>query len=246
MTGLRIVSADTLSLGEFAALFEASYEGYFVPVHVDEATMAYMIAAWDIELSRSRAVPGVGVCNLGVRGESGWIGGLGVVPSARRQGVGRALTEAVLDVAPPTVTLEVIEQNEAAIRLYANLGFQVTRVLEVWSLPQQPEVAADAVAPAPLGQQDLPWQRADASLPPEYERLEVEGGAMLLRGGSVLQLEAANLDAAVALLARGKPLSYANVPENDVASEALATLGGTLSLRQLEMRLDRPPNALAP
>jgi GNAT superfamily N-acetyltransferase len=236
---MTIVPADTLTLGELAALFTAGYEGYFTPIHVDEPTLRFMIDAWDIDLARSRAVPGVGVCNLGVREERGWIGGLGVVPAERRHGVGRALMDAVLDAAPPLVTLEVIEQNEPAIKLYEDLGFERTRVLEVWSLPEPPLIEARSVEPAPLGQRDLPWQRADESLPAEYERYEVEGGAMLLRGGNVLQLDARDEAAAVALLSRGTKLSFVNVPEGEPASAALARLGGTLTLRQFEMQLRR-------
>jgi GNAT superfamily N-acetyltransferase len=236
---MTIVPADTLTLGELAALFTAGYEGYFTPIHVDEPTLRFMIDAWDIDLARSRAVPGVGVCNLGVREERAWIGGLGVVPAERRHGVGRALMDAVLDAAPPLVTLEVIEQNEPAIKLYEDLGFERTRVLEVWSLPEPPLIEARSVEPAPLGQRDLPWQRADESLPAEYERYEVEGGAMLLRGGNVLQLDARDEAAAVALLSRGTKLSFVNVPEGEPASAALARLGGTLTLRQFEMQLRR-------
>jgi ribosomal protein S18 acetylase RimI-like enzyme len=234
---MTITPADCFALAELATLFQAGYEGYFVPVHVDESTMRFMVDAWDIDLSRSRVVEGMGVCNLGVRGDHGWIGGLGVVPGARRQGVGRALMEAVLEVAPPTVSLEVIEENEPAIRLYEQLGFETTRLLEVWSLPEVAEVEARAAATAPLGQRDLPWQRADESLPVDFERWEVDGGAILIRGNNVLQLDARDEDAAVALLSRGRPLSFVNVPDGDVASAALARLGGTLSLRQLEMRL---------
>lgn len=237
---MSIVPADRFSLAELAALFTAGYEGYFVPFQVDEPTMRYMVETWDIDLSRSRVVEGKGFCNLAVRGERGWIGGVGVVPGERRKGLARALMEAVLEEAPPTVTLEVLEQNDHAKRLYETLGFETTRLLEVWSLPEVAEVEARRVDPSPLGGSDLPWQREDASLPEGgYERWEVDGGAMLLRNNNVLQLEARDLDAATALLSRGKPLSYVNVPEGDVASAALALLGGTMTLRQYEMRLGR-------
>ena len=235
---MTIVPADRFSLAELAALFDAGYEGYLVPVHIDEALLQTMVDLWDIDLSRSRVVEGAGICNLGVRGERGWIGGVGVVTAERRKGIGRALMEAVLEVAPPTVTLEVIEQNVPALRLYEDLGFVHTRILEVWSL-EAPEAPADRVEPAPLGQEGLPWQREDAGLPAEYERYEVDGGAMLLRNGAVLQLDARDEDAAAALLSRGTKLSYVNVPEGDVAIAAMARLGGTLQLRQFEMALRR-------
>lgn len=246
---MKLVAADGWPDEELAQLFTAGYEGYFTPMHVDAPTFRFMVDAWDIDLAKSRvALDGdepVGIANLGVRDDRGWIGGIGVVPQARRRGVGRFLMEALLAEAPPTVQLEVLEQNEPAIRLYESLGFEQTRLLEVWSLAEAPLAEAPAVKvrsvePAPLGQESLPWQRADASLPAEYLRIEVDGGAMLYRERDgrigVLQLEADDEDAAAKLLQRGVPLSYVNVPEGDPASAALARLGGKLDLRQLEMQ----------
>ena len=240
---MKLVPAADLSTTELAELFTRGYEGYYVPMQVDEQAMAFMLDAWDIDLTRSRVAldddERVGVANLGVRGEWSWVGGLGVVPAARRRGIGRLLMEALLEVAPGSVTLEVLEQNEPAIGLYEALGFERTRVLEVWSVPETPRVEARAAEPTPLGQSGLPWQRADESLPPGYERVEVDGGAMLFRGTSVLQLAADDEDAAVALLSRGTALSYVNVPAGDVASGALGRLGGELRLRQYELALAR-------
>jgi len=236
---MKLVPASTLSHAELAALFTASYEGYFVPMHIDVPTMRHIVEAWDIDLDRSFVAPGKGIVNLGVRGERGWIGGLGVVPSARRSGLGRALMEAVLEDAPPVVTLEVLEQNEPAIALYESLGFEHVRMLEIWSAAETPHVAARSAVPAPLGQEGLPWQRDDASLPDEYERIEVEGGAMLYKGTNVLQLSARDEAAAVALLSRGTGLNFVNVPEGDVANAAFERVGGERRLRQLEMTLRR-------
>jgi GNAT superfamily N-acetyltransferase len=236
---MKLVPSDRFSYGRLADLFTRGYEGYFVPMHFDEPTLRYMVETWDIDLARSRVAPDAGSCNLAIRGERGWIGGIAVVPERRRNGVGRALMEAVLDLAPPTVLLEVIETNDPAIRLYESLGFERTRVLEVWRLDDPPLVAANSVDRSPLGQENLPWQREDASLPADYERIEVDGGAMLIRGGTVFQLAASDEGAAAALLSRGTTLDYVNVPEGDVASGALRRLGGELRLRQFEMRLTR-------
>jgi GNAT superfamily N-acetyltransferase len=235
---MRLVPSDQFSLAELAELFTRGYEGYFVPIDVDEPTLRYMVDTWDIDLSRSRVAPGVGLANLAIRGDRSWIGGIGVVPEQRRNGVGRALMEAVLELAPPTVLLEVIQENEPAIKLYESLGFEKTRVLEVWRI-EAPLVPAESVEPSALGQANLPWQREDASLPPDYERVEVDGGAMLWRGATVFQLEARDEDAATALLSRGTALNYVNVPEGDIASGALARLGGELRLKQFEMVLTR-------
>lgn len=235
---MKIVPADRFSLAELAELFTRGYEDYFAPVQLDEASMKHIVDSWSIDLSRSRVAKGLGICNLGVRGDVGWIGGIGVVKEHRGEGIGRKLMNAVLEVAPPTVELEVIEQNEPALKLYESLGFERTRLLEVWTV-EAPELEARQVDPSPLGQRDLPWQRADEALPPEYERWEVDGGAMLIKGGSVLQLQADSIEVATALLSRGKKLSFVNVPEGDVASAALAAMGGEMPLRQIEMRLSR-------
>jgi ribosomal protein S18 acetylase RimI-like enzyme len=235
---MKLVPSDRYSLAELAELFTRGYEGYFVPMHFDEPTLRYMVEAWDIDLSRSRVAPDAGLANLAIRGDRGWIGGIAVVPEQRRGGVGRALMEAVLELAPSTVLLEVIEANEPAVKLYESLGFEKTRVLEVWRV-EADEVPAERAARSTLGQTDLPWQREDASLPADYERVEVDGGAMIFRGGTVFQLEARDEDAAAALLSRGTVLNYVNVPEGDVAIGALERLGGELRLKQFEMVLDR-------
>ncbi len=246
---MRLARADELTTADLAALLTAGYEGYFVPVQVDGAALEPMLRAWDIDLGRSWVAESdegpVGIALLGARGEHGWIGGLGVVPAARRAGVGRALMEAVLDSAPSTVTLEVIEQNEPARRLYEELGFDVVRELEVWSLTAEPAVpeGVEQAEPRPLGQEGLPWQRDDPSLPADYERLETDGGASLVRVSgprvSVLQLRADGAEPAARLLAaarnRGESLHYVNVPADDPAGEALRALGGSLDLRQVEL-----------
>ena len=255
---MTIVPADRFDLAQLAEIFNAAYEGYFVPMHVDEAALAYMVDAWDIDLARSRVAlrddEPIGIVNLGVRGGRGWIGGLGVVPAERRNGIGRALMEDVLAAAPPVVTLEVLEQNDPAIRLYEALGFTRTRVLEIWSLTADvPAVEARSFEARPLGQTGLPWQRADESLPGEFERIEVDGAVALIRVTGprvgIAQLDARDEDAAAELVAaaraRGESVHFMNVPENDHASGAFRRLGGTLDLRQFELERDQrliPPS----
>jgi len=249
---VTIVPADRFDLAQLAALFNAGYEDYFVPMHVDEAALAYMVDAWDIDFARSRVAlrddEPVAIVNLGVRGDHGWIGGLGVVPAERRNGIGRALMEAVLAEAPAHVTLEVLEQNEPAIRLYEELGFRRTRVLEIWSLTADvPAVEARSSEGRPLGQAGLPWQRADESLPGEFERIEVDGAVALIRVTwprvGIAQLDARDEDAAAELVAaaraRGESVHFMNVPETDPASGAFRRLGGSLDLRQFELERDQ-------
>jgi ribosomal protein S18 acetylase RimI-like enzyme len=247
---MNIVPASQFDVDTLAAVMTAGYVDYFVPVALGGEQLAAVIGLWDLDLDRSRVAvtdggEPIGLVLLGVRGEHGWVGGLGVVPEARRGGVGRALMESVLAAAPPDVTLEVIEQNEPAIRLYDELGFTDTRMLEIWTLAGDvPAAEARETAPGPLGQVDVPWQSADESLPADYERLDVDGGAILFRssehGVHVMQVAADDEVAARQLLQaaaqRGEPLRYVNVPAGSPPSRALATLGATLDLRQRELR----------
>ena len=247
---MRLVPADTYSFEQLADIFNEGYEGYVVPMRVDPPTLESMVNAWDVDLSRSRIAlrdgdDPVGIALLAVRGDRWWVGGLGVAPGARREGIGRALMESVLAEAPDVVRLEVIEQNEPARTLYDELGFRELRLLEVWTLEADLDpVEARSVEPSPPGEQDPPWQRADESLPVGYERIEVDGGAaaILVRGDrvSVFQIAADHEQAARALLqaasGRGSSVHVVNIPVGSVASAALAELGGCLDLRQHELQ----------
>ncbi len=86
MSDLR--SARSLTPAERAALFNAAYEGYLLPFHLDERQLAFMDNDLDLDLDASRVAfrdgEPIGLGNLGLRGEDAWIGGVGVVTNARR------------------------------------------------------------------------------------------------------------------------------------------------------------------
>ena len=236
---MNLVPSDQFSYAELAELFTRGYEGYFVPMHFDEPTLRYMVDTWDIDLAQSRVAPDAGLANLAIRGDRGWIGGIAVVPEQRRNGVGRALMEAVLELAPPTVLLEVIEANEPAIKLYESLGFEKTRVLEVWRVE----------APLVVRRRPPPSRRSG--------RRACRGSARMRRcrpTTSASRSTAARCSSAAPrcsssrhatrmrpprCLSRGTALNYVNVPEGDIASGALERLGGELRLKQFEMVLAR-------
>ena len=259
---LRPASEFTSSV--LAETFTAGYEGYQFPIRIDEAGFTAMAAQSDFDLDLSQVALAddgpVGICALGVRGDQGWIGGLGVVPAARRRGVGRQLMDAVLAAASGVgmrrVSLEVLEPNTGAIALYERLGFERTRMLEVWSLAADPGGSSAEPATADEAAAWIrahrrapePWQRADESLESlELEAVTVPGrGAALFRlagdVAAVVQLAAADGEAAEQLLAavrrRGSSLRFVNVPEGDPAGDALGRLGGSLDARQLELALE--------
>jgi ribosomal protein S18 acetylase RimI-like enzyme len=261
----EIGPASALGSERLAGLFTEGFAGYYVPIRADAAAIEAMARNWDLDLDASRVAlrdsEPVGFAFLGVRGRRGWIGGMGVVPSARRRGVGDAVMRAVLDEARSRglgdVSLEVLVQNEPALRLYERLGFERVRELEIWEIEASNTVllASDAVRAvavkdaqhsiALLRREPEPWQRADETLAhlDGLEGLEVDGGAAVYRSAagraSILQL-AGSAEAArellSAILAESPSALWVNAPAGDPALEALAALGGRVAERQIEMR----------
>ena len=251
--------AHLLSIGERVELFNRAYEGYVVPFQLDETMLAFMDNAFDIDLDASRVAfregDPVGLGQLGVRGEDAWIGGVGVVSAARRQGLGETLMRALNDEARARgvqrVWLEVIVENIGAFALYEKLGYRVTRGLEVWSLPAKTEAGAAREVPfaqahariRELHAPDEPWQRADGTLAhyADARGLETDAGAAVFRIGGVVQLlQIAGGDTYELLRALREhgTVSVLNLPDDDRAAGSLRALGATAVVRQHEMLLE--------
>jgi ribosomal protein S18 acetylase RimI-like enzyme len=262
---LEIGPASTLGSERLAGLFTDGFAGYYVPIQTDAAAIEAMVRNWDLDLDASRVAflgsEPAGFAFLGIRGRRGWIGGTGVVPPARRRGVGDAVMRAVLDEARSRgieeVSLEVLVQNEPALRLYERLGFERVRELEICEVEASNTVslASDAVravtvedaqrAIAVLRREPEPWQRADETLArlDGLKAVAAGGGAAVYREAagraSILQL-AGSAEAArellTAILAESPSALWVNAPAGDPALEALAALGGRVAERQIEMR----------
>ena len=262
---MELVPADSVDLDELTGLFNLAYSDYFVPLRLDRAGLEFTIAVCDIDLAASRVAlesgEPVAFAFLALRGDEGWIGGMGTIAAHRRRGHGKRALSEVLEQArgrgAKSVRLEVIEQNKPARKLYEKLGFERERDLGVWILDSAPPVVTNA-QPADPAQSHAwikanrcapePWQRADETLEHmqarglAYEALAVgEDGAALYRGNGVLQLAARDDKAAAHLLAavgaQGDGLRFVNVPAGDPAEAALELLRAKLQLRQHEMRI---------
>ena len=247
--------ASSLGLERLAGLFNESYSDYFVPITLDAVSMALIVELWDIDLDASRVAGEAAFALLAVREARGWIGGMGVVPAARRRGLGEAVLRGVIAEARARgldeVSLEVLVQNEPARRLYEKLGFELVRELAIWELGaveggdarEVPLDDAIAEVRSRRGARE-PWQRDDSTVEhlcghePAPFGLAIESGAAIMRASgsrsSVLQLAA---DDPRPLLAAAAPLVWLNVPADDPAAAALAELGGTVTERQLELVL---------
>jgi ribosomal protein S18 acetylase RimI-like enzyme len=249
-------SARSLSAGERAELNNAAFAGYFVPFHVDEAAVTRMTEWFDLDLDASRIAfrdgEPVGFGMLGIRGEDAWIGGVGVVPAARRAGIGDALMRALHEEARAhgvrRVWLEVIVENTGALDLYDKLGYELVQDVEVWTLPgtdaelEAREVPAEEVR-ALIPHRHEPWQRADGTLAhyDDVRGLVTDDGAMLfcVRSTSAqLQQYAGEPEPLIRALRTFKDVYILNLPENDPAADVLHELGGTVTVRQHEMLLE--------
>ena len=181
---LSLVPADRIALGELAALFARAYSDYLVPLHLDEPALRSMIRNWDLSLADSRVVLQGGVpvafACLAVRGNQGWVGGMGVPPEHRGHRLGEVAMRAILDAARERglaqVGLEVLYGNDHARELYLRLGFETIRSLEIWSVDPlltpaagtrvvEPCSVVEALATAGPGRAPFaPWQRTTASI----------------------------------------------------------------------------------
>lgn len=141
---IRYEPATALTTPALAALFNAGYAGYLVPVNVNAAYIETHIQQQDVSLEHSWvAYDGnepVGFAFLAIRDKRGWVAGIGVVPGHRQQGIGRGLMMRLIETARQArlrqVQLEVIVGNDAAHALYLAVGFRDTRRLLV--LERQP------------------------------------------------------------------------------------------------------------
>jgi ribosomal protein S18 acetylase RimI-like enzyme len=256
---LEIQSARSLPPAERAELFNAAYEGYLVPFHVDVAALEFIDGAFDLDLDASRIAfrdgRPVGLGNLGVRAEDAWIGGVGVIAASRRSGIGEALMLALHEQARERgvrrVWLEVIVENAGAFALYEKLGYRTVRDVEVWSLPageKDTEPARKVRATEAqarireLGSARAPWQRADETIANygDARGLATDTGAALFRTGGVVQLlQVAGEAEPILRFLRGLgTVSVLNLPEDDPAAPTLRSLGATAVIRQHEMLLD--------
>lgn len=187
-----------------ARLFAAAFADYLLPFHMpDAASLAAWMRANGVDLVHSRVLCAdeapVGFAFMNVTGGTARVASFGVVPAARGLGTASTLVETVLAEARARgerrVVLEVLEQNERAVKLYARHDFRVLRRLLGWQHPAGGSGAASAQPLVPVDDAGLeslhdvrpypavPWQissHARAKLAPTVEHLRNAGGSLLV------------------------------------------------------------------
>lgn len=179
-TGIEVIPAASRDHAERAAVWNDAFSDYYTPGSFTAESLAGFERAFSLDLDASRLVlengRPVAFGMLGIRDRRSWVGGMGVIPAARRSGHGRRVMEALVASARErgmdVLALEVLVQNVKAVPLYEGLGFRTLRQLEVWDRPATalaPERPVPAAASLPLDQavrlanrwrpSPLPWQR---------------------------------------------------------------------------------------
>lgn len=181
---IDLVPATALSYDRLTFLINQAYMNYYLPVWIDAVQFARMCVVEDIDLRKSVVALSddapVGIALLSLRGDAGWVSGVGVLAPWRRQGIARRLVEHLQATAQAealrTLRLEVLAQNEGGLALYQQLDFCWERDLLVLTLEPgtfQPLPLPPGIAPASpevvlasytaFHDAQMPWQRQLAS-----------------------------------------------------------------------------------
>ncbi len=184
VTPLALVPASHFLYHQLATLVNQAYADYFLPVHLDAVDFARMCLYEDVDLARSvvalaGGVP-VGSALFSRREARGWISGVGVLPTFRRQGIARQMVTHLQSEAQMlglrAVTLEVLAQNEQGQILYRQLGFRDVRELLVLTLEAgifEPRALSPSIASA-APERLLALYNRFHDVPPSWQR-EPEG-----------------------------------------------------------------------
>jgi GNAT superfamily N-acetyltransferase len=139
-----------LNFAEMADLFTRCFEDYVVPFTVTAQSAAAHSRKDGIDHARSfvavRDGQDVGLAFIAPRFDRARLAGMGVVKSARGQGVGKLVVEEFLRRLRAEgfreAVLEVFEQNEPGVRLYQSLGFRASQRL--YGYEREPMGVVDA------------------------------------------------------------------------------------------------------
>lgn len=136
---MKIHSLENISLETLAETFNKAFEGYFVPIQLDSKSLAGKIKSENILLEHSVGVTInkqlAGFILIGIDNQLriAYNAGTGIIPEFR----GQKLTEKMYSVLLPQLDkigiqsnlLEVICENQKALKIYEALGYTISRKL---------------------------------------------------------------------------------------------------------------------
>lgn len=179
---LNTVPASNYSLTDLTNFLNEGFEDYFVPVQFTTTPFLNMLRKDGLDLSSSRVLmaegqPG-GIALIARRGWTSRLAAMGISKKMRGQGAGSWLMDELIKEAcqreDREMVLEVIEQNEPAVKLYQKYGFQMVRRLIGCIRKEAKEYQKSDLQDTDLrrlgqliaqhGLPDLPWQVSSESV----------------------------------------------------------------------------------
>ena len=168
--------ASDSPLPDLVKLLNLGFENYLVPIQFGLSQFLTMVRKDSIDLTSSRILLAdgepSGVALIARRGWTSRLAAMGISQQMRGKGAGSWFMEKLIDEAlergDHEMVLEVIEQNEAAVRLYQKYGFQTMRRLVGFTRTDGMETSTADLQEIDLrtagslisqhGSPDLPWQ----------------------------------------------------------------------------------------
>ena len=176
------VAASNYSLPDLVRFLNQGFEGYFVPIQIQLFDFLAMLRKDGIDLTISRVLIAddqpCGVALIARRGWTSRLAAMGIAKERRGQGAGSWFIKQLIEEASQRgereMSLEVIEQNEPAVRLYQKSGFQTVRRLIGLIRKDAEEKEMEPLQEIDLremgclisqhGLADLPWQLSGDSI----------------------------------------------------------------------------------
>lgn len=181
---LDVKPASDYPLPDLTQLLNLSFENYLVPITFNLSQFLTMVRKDSVDLSASRVLLAdeqpVGMALIARRGtlRASRLAAMGIVQSQRGKGSGFWFMEKLINEARERndheMVLEVIEQNEYAVRLYQKCGFQNARRLiglickdakeSVKKNMEELDLREAGSLISQHGLSDLPWQLAGETI----------------------------------------------------------------------------------
>ena len=177
-----VIPASNYPLPDLVKFLNRGFEGYLIPIQFDTASFLMMLRKDGIDLTASRVLimdeQPIGLALIARRGWTSRLAAMGIAREARGVGAGfwfmKQLIKEACQREEQEMCLEVIEQNEPAVKLYQKSGFQIVRRLVGFIRKNAVEAEKSTLLEIDLremgrlisghGLTDLPWQLSGESI----------------------------------------------------------------------------------
>ena len=178
--------ASNYSIAELVDLLNRGFEEYFIPIYFNDDMFSNMLRKDGIDLADSRVLItddqecGIGLIASRRALHASRVAAMGIAKETRGKGAGswfmKELIDDACDRGDHEMVLEVIEQNEPAVKLYRKYGFESMRRLVGFTLKDREVLRTEGSELREIGLQvisqlilqyglpDLPWQLSGKSL----------------------------------------------------------------------------------